>query len=132
MDDSQEAGELRRNMAQLRNALVTDAVHCAAGWRAATDWRRKIGAHPWSSLAIAAAAGYVVVPRRRPARDRGVSVDAVRAPHVSASAGLTATVGTVVIQFLVRSAIAAASRYLGQMRESHASKEKTERLPKPR
>jgi len=59
-----DVDEIRRQMAQIRLELHQDVKEVVAGAEAVADWRRFIRMYPWASVAVAAAAGYLVIPRR--------------------------------------------------------------------
>jgi hypothetical protein len=59
-----ESDEIRRKMALIRRDLHEDVREVVAGAEAATDWRRYVRSYPWVSVGAAAAAGFLVVPRR--------------------------------------------------------------------
>lgn len=61
---SEQAEQLRREMAQVRRNLVEEADQIAEHARTVTDWRYYVRTYPWASMAVAAAVGYIVVPRR--------------------------------------------------------------------
>ena len=56
---------IRRQMAQIRRELHEDMQNVVAGAEAATDWRRYVKLHPWASVGVAFALGFLIVPRRR-------------------------------------------------------------------
>lgn len=64
MSHSDEAEQLRRQMAQVRVDLGEDAEQIAENARTMTDWRYYVRSYPWASMAVAAAVGYIAVPRR--------------------------------------------------------------------
>ena len=64
MSYSDEAEQLRRQMAQVRVDLGEDAEQIAENARTMTDWRYYVSSYPWASMAVAAAVGYIAVPRR--------------------------------------------------------------------
>ncbi|HUG89714.1 MAG TPA: hypothetical protein VML55_02700 [Planctomycetaceae bacterium] len=64
MTDTDQAEQLRRQMAQVRVSLGEEAEQIAQNARTVTDWRYYVGSYPWASLAVAAALGFLVVPRR--------------------------------------------------------------------
>jgi hypothetical protein len=64
MTPSEQAEQLRREMAQVRRDLVEEADQIAENARTVTDWRYYVRTYPWASMAVAAAVGYIVVPRR--------------------------------------------------------------------
>jgi len=57
--------EIRRKMAQIRRELHEDVREVVASAEAVTDWRRYIRMYPWAALGVAAAAGYLIVPKKR-------------------------------------------------------------------
>jgi len=71
--------EIRRQMAQIRRELHEDVQEVVAGAEAVTDWRRYIRMYPWASVGIAAAIGYLIVPKRR----RSVPRDLARQADVA-------------------------------------------------
>jgi len=74
-----EIDEIRRQMAQIRRELHEDVQEVVAGAGAVTDWRRYIRMYPWASVGIAAATGYLIVPKRR----RNVPRDITRQADVA-------------------------------------------------
>lgn len=58
------ADQLRRQMAMVRRDLGADIRGVADHARELTDWRSYVQKAPWAGLAIAAAAGFMAVPRR--------------------------------------------------------------------
>ncbi len=65
---SQETDEIRRHMAQIRRELHEDMQNVVLGAEAVADWQRYIRLYPWVSVGLAFAAGYLIIPRRRPSR----------------------------------------------------------------
>jgi hypothetical protein len=59
-----EIRNIQRQMAQARLEIHQDVGGTVDGVQLLTDWRTIVRSHPWLSLAIAAALGYAVVPRR--------------------------------------------------------------------
>ncbi len=59
-----DVDQIRRQMAQIRRELHEDVRGVVASAEAVTDWHRHIRKHPWLALGVAAAVGYVIVPRR--------------------------------------------------------------------
>ena len=72
-----ESDEIRRKMAQIRRDLHEDVREVVAGAEAATNWRRYVRAYPWASVGIAAAVGFLAVPRvsRSLIRDTALKAD---------------------------------------------------------
>lgn len=60
-----EIDDIRRQMARIRRELHEDVRGVVEGAEAATDWRHYIRDYPWASVAVAAALGFILVPRRR-------------------------------------------------------------------
>lgn len=56
---------IRRQMAQIRQRLHQDMKGVVAGAEAASDWRHYVRLYPWAALGVAAAAGFLVVPRKK-------------------------------------------------------------------
>jgi hypothetical protein len=59
--------DIQRRMAQIRHELHVEAREVVKGAQSLTDWRNLVRNHPWLTLGAAAAAGYLIVPRRAPA-----------------------------------------------------------------
>jgi hypothetical protein len=70
-----EVSNIQREMAQARRQIHEDVGGAIDGVQTLTDWRSLVRAHPWLSLGIAAALGYLVVPRR-PAAGLAEAVEA--------------------------------------------------------
>jgi len=72
--------DIERQMAEMRSALQQDVRVLATEARTLADWRTHFRAHPWLFCGIAAALGFVLVPRARkvysvfPPTDRGPDV----------------------------------------------------------
>jgi hypothetical protein len=66
--------DIRRRMAQIRNDLHQDVQEVVAGAEAVADWRRYLRMYPWATVGVAAAVGYLIVPKRR----RSIPRDVVR------------------------------------------------------
>jgi hypothetical protein len=80
---SAEISDIQRRMAQIRHEMHQEVQGAVKGAQSLTDWRSLVRSHPWLALGVAAAAGYLIVPRRRwdtPAlMNAGVPVQAVAA-----------------------------------------------------
>lgn len=74
-----DADELRRQMALIRRDLHEDVRGVVASAEAVTDWQRYIRSYPWVALGGAAAVGYLIVPRRHKAVATKEDVAKVRA-----------------------------------------------------
>ncbi|HEU5116594.1 MAG TPA: hypothetical protein VFT74_07950, partial [Isosphaeraceae bacterium] len=62
--------DVRRQMAQIRRELHEDMQMVVAGAESASDWRYYVRRYPWVALGLAAAAGYFLVPRKKPTSHR--------------------------------------------------------------
>jgi hypothetical protein len=60
-----EADAIRRRMSELRRDLVGDVRAVSRDARAMTDWTLYVRRFPWAAVAIAALAGFALIPRRR-------------------------------------------------------------------
>jgi hypothetical protein len=69
-----EISDIQRQMAQIRHELHQEVQETVRGAQSLTDWRRQVRNHPWLALGAAAAAGYLLVPKRRPETPTIVSV----------------------------------------------------------
>jgi len=77
-----DISDIQRRMAQIRHEMHQEVQGAVKGAQLLTDWRTLFRNHPWLSLGVAAAAGYLIVPQRR----REVpAVTAVSAPPVQAA-----------------------------------------------
>jgi len=57
--------DIERQMAEMRSALQQDVRVLATEARILADWRTHFRAHPWLFCGIAAALGFMLVPRAR-------------------------------------------------------------------
>jgi hypothetical protein len=62
---STEITDIQRRMAQIRHDMHQEVQSAVKGAQSLTDWRSLVKNHPWLSLSLASAAGYLIVPRRR-------------------------------------------------------------------
>jgi hypothetical protein len=60
-----EINDIQRRMALVRHDLHHDVRDAVKGAQSLTDWRSLVRSHPWLTLAAAAMAGYLIVPKRR-------------------------------------------------------------------
>jgi hypothetical protein len=65
MTHDDKAHEVQARMARLRRELDNDVQHVADSAKAMTDWTFYVRRFPWAAVGIAAAAGYLLVPRKR-------------------------------------------------------------------
>ena len=64
--DSTEIQDIQRRMAQIRHEMHEEVRGAVMGAQSLVDWRSAVRNRPWLSVGLAAAAGYVLVPKRRP------------------------------------------------------------------
>lgn len=64
MEPDPTADKIRERMSELRGALSCDVEDVTRSARAMTDVGRYVRRFPWATVAIAAAVGYLLVPRR--------------------------------------------------------------------
>jgi hypothetical protein len=57
--------DIERQMAEMRSALQQDVRVLASEARILADWRTHFRAHPWLFCGVAAALGFILVPRAR-------------------------------------------------------------------
>ena len=62
-DDSAE--DIRRRMAELRRELSSDVREVSRTARVMADWRFYVRRFPWATAALALAAGYMLVPKKK-------------------------------------------------------------------
>jgi hypothetical protein len=60
-----EANAVVERMAALRRELVSDVEHVAESAKAMTDWTYYVRRFPWAAVGVAAAAGFLLVPKRK-------------------------------------------------------------------
>lgn len=65
MNNDQEVDVVRRRMAELRRELTGDVREVGRSAREMTDWTFYVRRFPWAVAAIAAAAGYLLIPRKK-------------------------------------------------------------------
>ena len=61
---SEVAEQIQRRMEAVRCHLIDDADHVAQSARQMVDWQEYVRRYPWTSVGVAAAIGYLVVPKR--------------------------------------------------------------------
>jgi hypothetical protein len=64
VNQDDQADEVRQRMAALRRELEIDVQTVGQRARAMADWRFYVERFPFAAAAVAAAAGYMIVPRR--------------------------------------------------------------------
>ncbi|WP_164100751.1 hypothetical protein [Candidatus Laterigemmans baculatus] len=61
-----ESAMIRERMRSIRNTLPARMYEARSEVRQMTDWKHQAGKHPWLVFGAVAAAGYFVVPYKRP------------------------------------------------------------------
>jgi hypothetical protein len=128
-DDNSTRDSIRKRMARLRCELENEVEAVVERTKELTDWRGLVRKHPWISLGIAAAAGYMIVPRRAPAiRPRLENLEElansgrlVVQPQAQArmASGILANAINLAVSAIVRAGIGAAGRQIGALMASH-------------
>jgi hypothetical protein len=62
---SDDAEDICRRMAELRCELASDVCEVSRSARVMTDWRFYVRRFPWAAVGVAAAAGFLLVPKRK-------------------------------------------------------------------
>ena len=81
-----DVADIQRRMAQIRHEMHQEVQGAVHGARTLADWRSLVKSYPWLSLSVAAAVGYLVVPKRRKETPTVVTV-AAPGPEFLANAG---------------------------------------------
>lgn len=67
MSTEESAEKVRRRMAELRREMECDVREVTRGARVMTDWRFYVRKFPWAAAGLALAAGYFLIPKKKPA-----------------------------------------------------------------
>jgi hypothetical protein len=62
--DKDDVDDIRRRMLEIRTGLASEVKEIRHHARRLADWHYYLGRFPWASLAAAAVAGYLVIPKR--------------------------------------------------------------------
>ena len=65
MSSDDAADDIRQRMAELRRSLAYDVEDVSRGATAMTDPSYYVRRFPWAAVAIAAAAGYMLIPKKK-------------------------------------------------------------------
>jgi hypothetical protein len=84
---SSDLADIQRRMAQVRHDMHQEVHDAVKGAQSLADWQSMVKGHPWLALSIAAAAGYMIVPRRRRESPTYVAVSAPVPQQPEPSAG---------------------------------------------
>ena len=63
--NSVDVSDIQRQMAQIRNQMHQEVQGAVRSAQSLTDWQAMVKSHPWVSLSVASAVGYLLVPRRQ-------------------------------------------------------------------
>lgn len=136
--DFDRANQIRQRMAYIRRELDQDMENVERDARTLLNWRYYINSYPWASVGIAAAVGYLVVPRKleiqtpdpktleKLARDRHLVVE--QKPKAEAKGGLIGTAFSFISGIVLKTAMVQLGHQLasildksGQMKEEQAA-----------
>jgi hypothetical protein len=65
MNVDDDAEKIRRRMAELRRELESDVREVGRSARVMTDWTFYVRKFPWAVTAVALAAGYMLIPKKK-------------------------------------------------------------------
>ena len=121
------ADDIQRRMGEIRKHLHRGAERLADDVRNLTDWRYHVRRHPWATLGLSAAVGFLLMPRRnrRASPDMETLADLAHdgrlvlqpEPQKVKQAGLLAMGFSLLGSVLLRAGVAHASRRLGTILE---------------
>jgi hypothetical protein len=110
MFEGAEAEDVRVRMEQVRSDLGRNVEHTVENVRAMFDWRHHVATHPWLCLTAAAAAGFLLVPRRTIATTQwDHAAPSVLLPRAS---GIVAAVVGLAANVAIREGMSLATRYI--------------------
>ena len=116
MSDLDQAEQIRRQMAFIRRELTEDVDELQESAQTLLNWHYYVNNYPWACMGVAAAIGYLVVPRKleihRPdpktleklARDKHLVIE--QKPEAQAKGGLIGTAFSFVSGLLFKTAMA--------------------------
>ena len=81
--NSMKIEDIQRRMAQIRHDMHGEVLEAVKGAQSLTDWHSLVRNHPWLTLGVATAVGYLIVPGRRSEAPTIVAVNAT-APELPA------------------------------------------------
>jgi hypothetical protein len=133
----ERAESIRRRMAELRRELAIDVRDVGRSARAMTNPSFYIRRFPWATMAIAAAAGFLLIPRKKQViypdpdtlaelvRKKQVKLDTSQA--AKGSKGLLETVAVMGLSWAARTGL----NYVTQQLTTAAAKKANEPKPQP-
>ena len=131
---SDDAQEIRRQMAEIRSQLGREVESLASSAKEKTDWRYYYRQHPWLFVGAAAAVGFLIVPARGPALALGA--EALQQLGLSGKSGakreksLAEIAAGAVLPVLTKLAINQATAFWQRFKEHQQAA--TEGPPEPR
>lgn len=129
------ADSIRREMDAIRTNLHVDMDRLVVNARHLTNWKHYVRSFPWASVGVAAALGYIAVPRkleiRSPdrealeqlAKDNRLVVQ--HAPKGEERRGVLMSAANLLGNMLLRAGIAYAGQQAGRIFGEHASKDES-------
>ncbi len=127
------AQQIRRTMAMIRRELNADVDQVEKSARTLLDWRYYVNNYPWACVGVAAAVGYLAVPRKveihqpdpktieKLARNHRLVVE--QKPKAEAKAGLVGAAFSLISGLVLKTAMAQLGNQLAGLME---------RKPEPR
>lgn len=135
----ERAEQIRRSMAFIRRELDEDVAEVEQSARTLLNWKFYLQNYPWASVAVAAAVGYLVVPRKleihspdpktleKLAKKRHLVVE--QKPKAEAKGGLIGTAFSFISGLVLKTAMAQLGHQVASMMDTNAQKQEKE--PKP-
>lgn len=114
--------EIQRRMAQLREDLQCRARRLRENAATLTDWRYHVRRHPWVTVGVGAALGYLVIPKRRSTAQAVAAEASTTQRSTPQSKGILAAAGTAVAGVLMRMALTYAKQRFGNVVADFAAK----------
>lgn len=131
------ADDICRRMAELRRELTGDVREVGRSARVMTDWTFYVRRFPWASVALGAAVGYMLIPRKKQviSPDQAALAEMVRkkqlrldVDHKQEKPGMTKTL---VMMALTGGAKLAMNHFGEQLRVAAANKARETHHPAP-
>jgi len=119
------ADTIRTRMKQIRCELGNDMDEIVESTREMTDWKSYVKGYPWLCVGVAAAVGYIVVPKRveivtpdaktllKLAKHNQLVVNTD--PHPHAKSGLTGMAVNLLVNAALRGAVAFVGQQFGKV-----------------
>lgn len=132
----ESADEIRERMSVVRNDLRNDIAEVAAQARHFTDWRHHVRESPLASVAVAAVAGYLIVPQKtrlttvdadailKLADQNRVVVESKPKAAAGGESGMIAFATRLATTALVRAAVGYAAQKLGEVTSDQPASER--------